>query len=82
MAKQNLPAHPRSEGSTGRLQALSDGVFAVAMTVLALGLPYHTGHSAGDTLRAILPRPLLPVTGLSYRLQARFSRSAVPGRPD
>jgi uncharacterized membrane protein len=40
-------AHPRSEGSTGRLQALSDGVFAVAMTLLALNLPIQLNSSGG-----------------------------------
>lgn len=45
-------AHPRSEGSTGRLQALADGVFAVAMTVLALSLP--TGLGAGGPVTAVL----------------------------
>src|SRR5579859_1598569 len=60
MAKQKLAAHPRSEGSTTRLQALADGVFAVAMTVLALGLPSEFGTgSAADTLRHSLPHLLL-----------------------
>lgn len=58
MPKQQR-VHPRSEGSTNRLQALADGVFAVAMTVLALGLPDQAGHSAADTLRHSLPHLLL-----------------------
>lgn len=57
--KRKSEAHPRSEGTTSRLQALADGVFAVAMTVLALGLPESTGHSAADTLRGSLPHLLL-----------------------
>jgi TMEM175 potassium channel family protein len=54
-------AHPRSEGSTGRLQALADGVFAVAMTVLALSLPtgLGTGGPVTAVLRAGLPHLLL-----------------------
>jgi len=61
MAKQQKGAHPRSEGSTGRLQALADGVFAVAMTVLALGLPTGagTGHPVSSVLRASGPHLLL-----------------------
>jgi uncharacterized membrane protein len=37
--RAELRSHPRSEGSTGRLQALTDGFFAVAMTLLVLNLP-------------------------------------------
>lgn len=55
------PTHPRSEGSTGRLQALADGVFAVAMTVLALSLPtgLESGGPVTAVLRAGLPHLLL-----------------------
>ena len=49
-------AHPRSEGSTGRLQALADGVFAVAITLLALNLP--TGLRSGAPVSAILRESL------------------------
>jgi len=61
MMKQQPDAHPRSEGSTGRLQALADGVFAVAMTVLALSLPDGAGtsHPVAVVLRAGLPHLLL-----------------------
>jgi uncharacterized membrane protein len=61
VSKLQRDAHPRSEGSTGRLQALADGVFAVAMTVLALGLPdgAGTGHPVSVVLRAGLPHLLL-----------------------
>jgi uncharacterized membrane protein len=53
--------NPRSEGSTGRLQALADGVFAVAMTLLALNLPIGLGSGGPVTsvLRAGLPHLLL-----------------------
>ena len=61
MSKLPLDAHRRSEGSTGRLQSLADGVFAVAMTVLALGLPdgAGAGHPVSAVLRAGLPHLLL-----------------------
>ncbi|GAA3514743.1 TMEM175 family protein [Actinocatenispora rupis] len=39
-------AHPRSEGGTQRLQALSDGVFAIAMTLLVLDLSTGDGHGS------------------------------------
>ena len=44
--------HPRSEGSTGRLQALADGFFAVAMTLLVLDL--STGEGTGLPVSAVL----------------------------
>jgi hypothetical protein len=31
--RAELRSHPRSEGTTGRLQALTDGFFAVSMTL-------------------------------------------------
>ena len=37
--RAELRSHPRSEGTTGRLQGLTDGFFAVAMTLLVLNLP-------------------------------------------
>lgn len=39
-AYQPTPAQERREA--GRLEALSDGVFAIAMTLLVLGIPIHT----------------------------------------
>jgi uncharacterized membrane protein len=62
MSKTTKPdANPRSEGSTTRLQALADGIFAVAMTLLALSLPdgAGTGNSAAAVLRGGLPHLLL-----------------------
>jgi uncharacterized membrane protein len=38
IAEGDEPAEPRSDNSLGRLLALSDGVFAIAMTLLALDL--------------------------------------------
>jgi uncharacterized membrane protein len=40
--RTELRSHPRSEGTTGRLQALTDGFYAVAMTLLVLNLPVGT----------------------------------------
>ena len=45
--RTELRSHPRSEGTTGRLQALTDGFFAVAMTLLVLNLPI--GDRNGST---------------------------------
>ncbi len=54
-------SHPRSEGSTRRLEALADGFFAVAMTLLVLDLSTGEGTSApvSSVLRASLPHLLL-----------------------
>lgn len=57
--------HPRSEGGTHRLQALADGIFAIAMTLLVLDLPTSThGGSTGDVLRTALPHLLLYVDSM------------------
>lgn len=45
-AIRSKDAHPRSEGGTQRLQALSDGVFAIAMTLLVLDLSTGDGHQS------------------------------------
>jgi uncharacterized membrane protein len=54
-------SHPRSEGSTRRLEALADGFFAVAMTLLVLDLSAGEGSSAPvpQLLRSSLPHLLL-----------------------
>jgi uncharacterized membrane protein len=64
-------AHPRSEGGTGRLQALTDGFYAVTMTLLVLDL---SADERGEAAAVILP--LVPLTGVSYRLQHHLSRTA------
>jgi uncharacterized membrane protein len=57
--RAELRSHPRSEGTTGRLQALTDGFFAVAMTLLALSLPNDLSESTAVALRHALPHLLL-----------------------
>jgi uncharacterized membrane protein len=54
-------SHPRSEGSTRRLEALADGFFAVAMTLLVLDLATGEGTSqpVSQVLRASVPHLLL-----------------------
>lgn len=53
-------SHPRSEGSTSRLQALTDGFFAVAMTLLVLDLSAgRPGIPASKALQGALPHLLL-----------------------
>jgi uncharacterized membrane protein len=49
--RAELRSHPRSEGTTGRLQALTDGFFAVAMTLLVLNLPVG---ARGDSTSAVM----------------------------
>ena len=49
--RAELRSHPRSEGTTGRLQALTDGFFAVAMTLLVLNVP---SGARGDSTSAVL----------------------------
>jgi uncharacterized membrane protein len=57
--RAELRSHPRSEGTTGRLQALTDGFFAVAMTLLVLNLPNDVRQSTAAALSHALPHLLL-----------------------
>ena len=57
--RAELRSHPRSEGTTGRLQALTDGFFAVAMTLLVLNLPNDLHEPTSAALRHALPHLLL-----------------------
>lgn len=62
MSKAHKPdADPRSAGSTTRLQALADGIFAVAMTILALSLIDDAGSrgTAAEVLSGGLAHLLL-----------------------
>ena len=54
-------SHPLSRGGISRLQALADGIFAVAMTLLVLSLPTGAGTSepVSRVLRDALPHLLL-----------------------
>ena len=58
---ESRDSHPRSEGSTRRLEALADGFFAVAMTLLVLDLSTGEGTSepVSQVLRSSLPHLLL-----------------------
>src|SRR5262245_35115433 len=56
--RQQVVDHDQYE--VGRLLALSDGVFAIAMTLLVLGIPVHPLTDPSDTelqgaLRNVLP---------------------------
>ena len=56
IAEGDEPNEPRSDNSPGRLLALSDGVFAIAMTLLALDLrlPDLGAHASDAQLRHAL----------------------------
>lgn len=72
--------HPRQAGEHGRIQALTDGVFAIAMTLLVLDLklPAVADAGLGDALRAMVPRLLvyfltmLVLGGLWFRHRTEF----------
>ena len=55
-AEGDEPREPASDNSLGRLLALSDGVFAIAMTLLALDLrlPDLGAHPSDAQLRHAL----------------------------
>lgn len=57
--RAELRSHPRSEGTTGRLQALTDGFFAVSMTLLVLNLPNDLRQPTAAALAHALPHLLL-----------------------
>jgi uncharacterized membrane protein len=63
-AEQDL--HPRQEGERDRIQMLTDGVFAIAMTILVLELkpPSVEIGPVGSTLRGMAP--MLLVYGLTF----------------
>jgi uncharacterized membrane protein len=56
--RTELRSHPRSEGTTGRLQALTDGFYAVAMTLLVLNLPLDLTKSPLPSTATVLSHAL------------------------
>ena len=66
------------ESETGRLEAFSDGVLAVIITIMALELRAPVGGGFTD-LRGRLPALLVYI--LSFVFIGRLSRPATPSRP-
>ena len=68
---------PRRRGfRTGRLEAFSDGVFAIAVTLLILdiGVSGTAGHDLGAAIRGLWPSYLAYIASFPTRLVAEFIR--------
>jgi uncharacterized membrane protein len=73
--------HPRQEGERDRIQTLTDGVFAIAMTILVLELkpPRVAIGALGPTLRGMVPMLLiylltfLVLGGMWFRHRMEFA---------
>jgi hypothetical protein len=75
-------SRPRSKGGTGRLQALADGFFAVAVTLLVLDLAAGRGTArpVSAVLSGVLPPLLVRVSRTLSCIPVAGSRSR-PGWP-
>src|SRR6476646_6973356 len=76
-AQPEPEAQPRRRGfRTGRLEAFSDGVFAIAVTLLILdiGVSGTAGHDLGAAIRGLWPSYLAYIASFSTRLVAEFIR--------
>jgi hypothetical protein len=77
---QERDLHPRLEGERDRIQVLTDGVFAIVITILVLELrPPHVGIAAlGHALRGMVPLLLvyfltfLVLGGMWFRHRMEF----------
>lgn len=81
--------HPRQEGERDRIQMLTDGVFAIAMTILVLELkpPAVEIGTLGPSLRGMAPMLLvygltfLVLGGMWFRHRTEFTFIARVDRP-
>jgi uncharacterized membrane protein len=74
------PSQPRRRGfRTGRLEAFSDGVFAIAVTLLILdiGVSGTAGHDLGAAIRGLWPSYLAYVASFSTIGAAWLAHNAI-----
>jgi uncharacterized membrane protein len=74
------PSQPRRRGfRTGRLEAFSDGVFAIAVTLLVLdiGVSATAGQDLGDAIRGLWPSYLAYVASFSTIGAAWLAHNAI-----
>jgi uncharacterized membrane protein len=74
------PSQPRRRGfRTGRLEAFSDGVFAIAVTLLVLdiGVSATAGQDLGDAIRGLWPSYLAYVASFSTIGAAWLGHNAI-----
>ena len=74
------PSQPRRRGfRTGRLEAFSDGVFAIAVTLLVLdiGVSATAGQNLGDAIRGLWPSYLAYVASFSTIGAAWLGHNAI-----
>jgi uncharacterized membrane protein len=79
-APLEAPAQPRRRGfRTGRLEAFSDGVFAIAITLLVLdiGVSATAGQDLGGTIRGLWPSYLAYVASFSTIGAAWLGHNAI-----
>ena len=79
-APPEAPAQPRRRGfRTGRLEAFSDGVFAIAITLLVLdiGVSATAGQDLGSAIRGLWPSYLAYVASFSTIGAAWLGHNAI-----
>ena len=79
-AASEAPAQPRRRGfRTGRLEAFSDGVFAIAITLLVLdiGVSATAGQDLGGAIRGLWPSYLAYVASFSTIGAAWLAHNAI-----
>jgi len=77
---EEAPSQPRRRGfRTGRLEAFSDGVFAIAVTLLILdiGVSGTAGHNLGAAIRGLWPSCLAYIASFSTIGAAWLAHNAI-----
>ena len=77
---EEAPSRPRLRGfRTGRLEAFSDGVFAIAVTLLILdiGVSGTAGHDLGAAIRGLWPSYLAYIASFSTIGAAWLAHNAI-----